>query len=34
MSKQKLVSVMDKKINTTDSETKQLEKALYKGSID
>ena len=34
MSKQKIVSVIDKKISNADNETKQLEKAFYKGSVD
>ncbi|CDW82104.1 vacuolar protein sorting-associated protein 37a isoform x2 [Stylonychia lemnae] len=34
MSKQKVISVIDKKISNADNESKQMEKQFYKGSID
>ena len=34
MSKAKIVSVLDKKVNSTDVECKNIEKTFYKGGID
>jgi hypothetical protein len=34
MSKAKVLSVMDKKINSADAEGKTLEKTFYKGGLD
>ena len=34
MSKEKVVSVLDKKIMGTDNETRALEKGFFKGAMD
>ena len=34
MSKTKIISVLDKKVNTADSECRNLEKTFFKGGVD